>query len=106
VATVIDGDFEWDEDKAEANLAKHGVSFAEAATVFADPAAVTWTMALVLTEPSLSGHRCGSDCSTSFTFSVVSEIASSARAQRLALKGTFIRLEETHESSSTTPRRV
>ena len=40
VATVIDGDFEWDEDKAESNLVKHGVSFAEAATVFADPAAV------------------------------------------------------------------
>jgi uncharacterized DUF497 family protein len=40
VATVIDGDFEWDEDKAASNLAKHGVSFPEAATVFADPAAV------------------------------------------------------------------
>jgi uncharacterized DUF497 family protein len=40
VGTVIDGDFEWDEDKAESNLAKHGVSFPEAATVFADPAAV------------------------------------------------------------------
>lgn len=40
MATVIDGDFEWDEDKAAANLVKHQVSFAEAATVFADPAAV------------------------------------------------------------------
>ena len=30
-------EFEWDEDKAEANLAKHGVSFEEAKTVFADP---------------------------------------------------------------------
>ena len=40
MATVIDGDFEWDEDKAQSNLAKHGVSFQEAATVFADPAAV------------------------------------------------------------------
>jgi len=40
VATIIDGDFEWDEAKAESNLAKHGVSFPEAATVFADPAAV------------------------------------------------------------------
>jgi hypothetical protein len=28
--------FEWDAKKAEANLAKHGVSFDEAATVFAD----------------------------------------------------------------------
>ena len=29
--------FEWDERKATANLAKHDVSFDEAATVFADP---------------------------------------------------------------------
>ena len=29
--------FEWDAHKARANLAKHGVSFEEAATVFADP---------------------------------------------------------------------
>jgi uncharacterized DUF497 family protein len=35
-------EFEWDPDKAEGNLAKHGVSFAEAATVFGDPYAVTY----------------------------------------------------------------
>jgi uncharacterized DUF497 family protein len=29
--------FEWDENKAEANLLKHGVSFNEAKTVFDDP---------------------------------------------------------------------
>jgi uncharacterized protein len=29
--------FEWDEEKAAGNLAKHAVSFAEASTVFADP---------------------------------------------------------------------
>ncbi|MBV9928515.1 MAG: BrnT family toxin [Acidobacteria bacterium] len=29
--------FEWDEEKAEANLVKHGVSFDEARTVFYDP---------------------------------------------------------------------
>jgi hypothetical protein len=40
VATVVEGDFEWDDAKAESNLAKHGVSFSEAATVFADPLAV------------------------------------------------------------------
>jgi hypothetical protein len=34
---VVEGDFEWDSTKAESNLAKHGVSFPEAATVFADP---------------------------------------------------------------------
>jgi uncharacterized protein len=31
--------FEWDPNKAEANLAKHDVSFEEAMTVFADPLA-------------------------------------------------------------------
>ncbi len=29
--------FEWDKEKASGNLAKHGVSFSEASTVFADP---------------------------------------------------------------------
>ena len=30
-------EFEWDEAKAAANLAKHGVSFEEARTIFDDP---------------------------------------------------------------------
>ncbi len=38
--TVVEGDFEWDGRKAAENLAKHGISFAEATTVFADPQAV------------------------------------------------------------------
>ena len=29
--------FEWDEEKAAGNLTKHGVSFSEASTFFADP---------------------------------------------------------------------
>jgi uncharacterized protein len=33
-------DFSWDETKARSNLAKHGVSFEEAATVFTDPLAL------------------------------------------------------------------
>ena len=37
VATVVHGDFEWDADKAESNLAKHGVSFNRARLVFSDP---------------------------------------------------------------------
>ena len=40
VRTVVEGDFEWDALKASSNLLKHGVSFPEAATVFADPMAV------------------------------------------------------------------
>ena len=34
-------DFEWDKAKASANLRKHGVSFEEAATVFADELSLT-----------------------------------------------------------------
>lgn len=33
--------FEWDPEKAAVNLAKHGVSFEEASTVFGDPLATT-----------------------------------------------------------------
>ncbi len=33
--------FEWDEEKARANLKKHGVSFEEASMVFADTLSVT-----------------------------------------------------------------
>jgi uncharacterized DUF497 family protein len=36
----VSEDFEWDPNKADANLRKHSVSFGEAATVFADPLAV------------------------------------------------------------------
>ena len=35
-------DLEWDPDKAASNLAKHGVSFHEAGTVFSDPLAITY----------------------------------------------------------------
>ncbi|REK30276.1 MAG: BrnT family toxin [Planctomycetota bacterium] len=34
--------FEWDSDKADANLRNHGVLFLEAMTVFQDPLAMTY----------------------------------------------------------------
>jgi len=34
-------EFEWDEEKAQNNLKKHGVSFDEAATIFNDPKIAT-----------------------------------------------------------------
>ena len=40
MATVIFGDFEWDDHKARVNLRKHGVSFEEAVTALADPRAI------------------------------------------------------------------
>jgi uncharacterized protein len=44
---------EWDSTKATANLGKHGVSFEEAATVFADPLAI----AIPDTDHSIGEHR-------------------------------------------------
>jgi uncharacterized DUF497 family protein len=41
VATVVFGDFEWDDRKALANVRKHGVSFEEAITALADPLALS-----------------------------------------------------------------
>jgi uncharacterized DUF497 family protein len=38
---LIDEFFEWDDTKAALNVKSHGVSFAEASTVFQDPYAVT-----------------------------------------------------------------
>ena len=37
----MDFTFEWDRQKADANLRKHNVTFQEARTVFADPTAIT-----------------------------------------------------------------
>lgn len=34
-------EFEWDPQKAEANLTKHAISFEEATTVFGDPLSLT-----------------------------------------------------------------
>ena len=43
--------FEWDAEKAESNFQKHGVSFAEAATVFFDP------LSLTIPDPLHSGEE-------------------------------------------------
>lgn len=43
--------FEWDENKASSNLAKHSVSFQEASTVFRD------TYARVIADPEHSGSE-------------------------------------------------
>ena len=36
-------EFEWDRKKAEINIQKHGIDFHEAATVFGDPLAITFS---------------------------------------------------------------
>jgi uncharacterized protein len=40
---VHDGNFEWDDEKAEFNLRKHGITFAMARDVFDDPFILEWT---------------------------------------------------------------
>ena len=35
-------EFEWDPEKAEINVSKHGVSFTHASTVFGDPLSMTF----------------------------------------------------------------
>jgi len=44
-------EFEWDPAKADANFRKHGVSFNEAVTAFADP------LALLLPDPAHSSNE-------------------------------------------------
>ena len=36
-----DVEFEWDDEKAESNLEKHGVGFEDGATIFNDPLIAT-----------------------------------------------------------------
>jgi uncharacterized DUF497 family protein len=40
VPTVVRGDFEWDENKAAINVAKHGITFEEAALAMRDGSSV------------------------------------------------------------------
>ncbi len=42
MATILHGNFEWDEAKARQNLKQHGVSFLEAISVFDDPLLVPY----------------------------------------------------------------
>ncbi len=43
--------FDWDDEKADRNLAKHGVSFAEAQTVFDDP------LGRIMDDPDHGSHE-------------------------------------------------
>ena len=76
--------FEWDANKATANLRRHGVSFEEATTVFGDRFARTYE------DPDHSddelreltfGFSAGDDCSRFRIASVGSALGSSARAR-------------------------
>ena len=100
MATVIEGDFEWDDEKARSNIEKHGVSFAEAATVFADPAAVylddgSGTDRMVVVGTSLR-DRVLYGC----TSNALDAIASSVPDRQVVSKETSTNPEESHDSVS------
>jgi Ribonuclease toxin, BrnT, of type II toxin-antitoxin system len=100
VATVVEGDFEWDDEKAQSNLDKHGVSFAEAATVFADPAAVYLHDVPGPTGWLLLEPRYATACSTLSMWSEADAIGLSARGPRLVPSETFTNPENTHDPVS------
>ena len=50
-------DFEWDPEKAQANVNKHGLNFERAATVFLDPLAIT-ILTRSTAKPRSDGLRC------------------------------------------------
>jgi len=100
VATVIEGDFEWDDEKALSNLGKHGVSFPEAATVFADPAAVYLDDGSGSDRMVVVGPRCGIAFSTLCTSSAAGVIASSVPDPPLTPNETFTSQETTHDPVS------
>ena len=65
--------FEWDETKAASNLCKHGVSFEEAASVFSDALAYTFT------DPD---HSVGKQRLLSFGFSQFSHLLAVVHCDR------------------------
>ena len=102
--TAVDGDFEWDSEKAASNLVKHGVSFPEATTVFADPLAVylddgsgLWQYGR---DRNISPRTCAFRCARAGA----SEIASSALGRPRQANEKFMNPGVIHESRSTTAR--
>jgi uncharacterized DUF497 family protein len=65
--------FEWDDAKAATNLRKHGVSFEEAASVFSDALAYTFT------DPD---HSMGEERLLSFGFSQFGQLLAVVHAER------------------------
>jgi Ribonuclease toxin, BrnT, of type II toxin-antitoxin system len=99
MASVVEGDFEWDAAKAASNLTKHGVSFFEAATVFADPFAVYLDDGSGAGCWSSSERPSGSAFCTWFTFNGASEIESSAPALPTLERERSMKPKVSHEPS-------
>ena len=75
-------DFEWDREKAQTNVRRHGVTFEEASEVFADDLSSTAADPDHSAEEQrfvIFGSREGRDSSSSHSQSVVIESVSSAQ---------------------------
>jgi uncharacterized DUF497 family protein len=56
MATIVYGDFEWNDAKAAENAKKHGITFEEASTVFDDADALDAPDLLELTRSVIIGR--------------------------------------------------
>lgn len=66
-------EFEWDPNKSDANLKKHGVSFHEASTVFGDPLSITFN------DP---GHSIGEHRLLTFGYSRINQLLAVVHTER------------------------
>ncbi len=86
--------FEWDPDKARANERKHGVTFEEAATVFFDPLAETYS------DPYHSGREAREvtrGCSSHGTLLVVAHTERNGRVRIISVRRATARERWRHE---------
>lgn len=100
VASVVEGDFEWDSDKAQSNLEKHGVTSPRRPPSSRIPLPSTSMTAPALTGWSSSGLRCEIVCSTLSMSSEAGVIASSAHDRPLVLSEMFTNPETIHDPVS------
>ena len=101
--TVVEGDFEWDSTKAESNFAKHGVSFPEAATVFADPFSIYLDDGSGAGTMVVIGRRFASVLFMLFTLSAATETESSVHGWHRLPSETSMKAGANHESSDKVP---
>lgn len=90
-------DFEWDPEKAASNAKRHGVEFAEAATVFADP------LELTIADPDHSEDESrfiSLGCSTSGTLLVVSFTERENRIRIISARPATSRERRDYESGT------
>jgi hypothetical protein len=100
VATVIDGDFEWDDEKAQGispSMAFHSRKQRRSSLILPPS---FWMTAPVRIAWSSSGLLCAIESFTWFTSNVASETASSVRDRRLVQNEMSTKSENTDEPIS------